>query len=964
MRSRNVGSRLARIIIAGLFTLALPASRAAAQTNTGSIRGFVRGTAGAPVAAAQIVARNAQLGTDRGALSNDAGFYSLPGLRPGTYELEVRRIGFTPATRRVVVGVGQVLSLDVQLVQTAQELAAVVVTAPAAAETQSSEVATNVTRTQIENLPTRDRNFLDLALLAPGIRPSVAGNISTSITGGALTPQNVNVFIDGASYKNDIIENGVVGQNSSQGNPFPQNAVQEYRVITQNYKAEYQKAASAIITAVTRTGGTSWDWSAFGYGIVPGFAASDGLGRPYSNYRRLQAGGTVGGPLIPRRLGFFASYEGNFKNQPSTITPGTPPDGVTIPVNLDQYAGTFQQTFRENLGFAKLTWTPDDRNTVDVSGNVRIENDFRGFGNFGSAPFVSRQVAEGINNNVYTGLASWKRVMGNLFNEAQFTAQQYTWNPQPENPDLIGLEYQNIIRLGGKDTRQQFTQRRFSLRDDITWSAAQLGGNHVFKAGASLDYLQYVVKKQQFYNPLFTYTNDNGFAFPVRANYGFGNPDLSTNNTQIGLYVQDDWNVTPRFVLNLGVRWDVETNMFNNGYVTPASLADSLRGALRDTLYSFVNLDDYITNGRSDRPPFWGAIQPRLGFSYDLTGNQRTVLFGGAGIYYDRDIYNYFLDEKFRRQYSVLQFTFNDSGPTTACPQCIQWQDQYLSRAGLESIIASGQGPRPEVFLVKNDTRPPKSYQFSAGVRQALGATYAISLAYTGIRGYNGMAFVKGADWGALGPNYSNLLVSQDAVQSRSNQLQAKLDKTMRPGGWWGGGVAVTVGKAEQKGDYFFSLDPRYQQVKDYRWRRADFDQRYSVVANGVFRLPFEIMASTIISLGSGTAQQQTDCRIQDPTGQCAINYISPPKKNFIVPDAFATRDVSLRLQKNLPLAGGQEVGIFADLFNAFNFDNLGCYNYFIPNSGIGDNRDYGRPGCASEGRRLQIGVTYGRGAR
>ena len=121
-------------------------------------------------------------------------------------------------------------------------------------DTRTSEVTTNVTEEQVRYLPQNTRNFLNFAALAPGVR--VADNeIRKEITAGALPSQNINVFIDGVSYKNDVIEGGVIGQDASRGNPFPQNAVQEFQVITQNYKAEYEKAASAIITAITKSGG-------------------------------------------------------------------------------------------------------------------------------------------------------------------------------------------------------------------------------------------------------------------------------------------------------------------------------------------------------------------------------------------------------------------------------------------------------------------------------------------------------------------------------------------------------------------------------------------------------------------------------------------------------------------------------------------------------------------------------------
>src|SRR5579862_4909173 len=131
-------------------------------------------------------------------------------------------------------------------------------------EMKSPEAATNVTTQQIENLPQDDRNFLNFAALAPGVRISNDPQNKT-IAADAQPAEQTNVYIDGISQKNDVLLGGLVGQDTSRGNPFPQNAVQEFRVVTQNYSAQYDKAASAIITAVTKSGGNDLRGQLFDY---------------------------------------------------------------------------------------------------------------------------------------------------------------------------------------------------------------------------------------------------------------------------------------------------------------------------------------------------------------------------------------------------------------------------------------------------------------------------------------------------------------------------------------------------------------------------------------------------------------------------------------------------------------------------------------------------------------------------
>src|SRR3989449_10275707 len=234
-----------------------------AQTPAGTVRGYLKDQNGTALADAEVSARNVQNGVTRSATSRADGSYILPGLPPGNYDLSVRHIGFAPQRRQVIVQIGATLLADFTLQAGAVELQVVTVEAAPAIELRTSEVATNVTPQQIQQLPSPSRNFLDLAGLAPGVGVTEdrVNGTSRTFAGGGGSANQVNVFVDGSSLKNDLTAGGVAGQDASRGNPFPRSAIQEYRVISQNFKAEYQKSSSAIITATTRTGGNTWTGS-------------------------------------------------------------------------------------------------------------------------------------------------------------------------------------------------------------------------------------------------------------------------------------------------------------------------------------------------------------------------------------------------------------------------------------------------------------------------------------------------------------------------------------------------------------------------------------------------------------------------------------------------------------------------------------------------------------------------------
>ena len=263
MRRQEIVRRLGLLLFAGILAV-FGGHGLAAQTTTGTIRGSVKDENGAPLGGTEVQAKSVLTGVTRTATTLANGSYVMPGLSPGTYVLVVRHIGHSPQQRQVEVLIGAILLADFGLKAGAVELQAITVTTPAV-ETRTSEVAVNVTPQQLQSIPTPSRNFLDLAALAPGVtvsedRVNALGFRTFSAGGGS--PNQVNVFVDGTSLKNDLTAGGVSGQDASRGNPFPRNAIQEYRVITQNFKAEYQKASTAIISATTRSGGNVWSGNA------------------------------------------------------------------------------------------------------------------------------------------------------------------------------------------------------------------------------------------------------------------------------------------------------------------------------------------------------------------------------------------------------------------------------------------------------------------------------------------------------------------------------------------------------------------------------------------------------------------------------------------------------------------------------------------------------------------------------
>ena len=303
---------LLSVALASCLALAAPA--VLAQSTSATLRGVVTADA-APAAAAVITATNLANGYTSRATASADGTYLLAGLQPGTYRIDVAAGGKT-SSRNVTLAVGQTASLNLSAGGAAPTatLGAVVVQGAALQETKTSEIATYISTRQIDALPQNNRNFLAFADTIPGVVFSNDSNTGSKLTSGAQNSNGINVFIDGVGQKNYVVKGGVTGQDSSIGNPFPQSAIAEYKVITSNYKAEYDQVSSAVVSAVTKSGGNEFHGSAFydftNQGLrLPTLREKDNGKKVDSE--DVQYGFAVGGPIIKDQAHFFFSYEHN-----------------------------------------------------------------------------------------------------------------------------------------------------------------------------------------------------------------------------------------------------------------------------------------------------------------------------------------------------------------------------------------------------------------------------------------------------------------------------------------------------------------------------------------------------------------------------------------------------------------------------------------------------------------------------
>ncbi len=955
-------------LLAGAAFLAA-APQVHAQVTTGTIRGVVAGEEGG-VGGVTVTARNAATGYTSRQTSQANGRYVLSGLPPGSYEVRAETADGREAVQTLRVQVGQSLNLNLDLAApgaapaTATEV--ITVRGRPMGEFYTSEVATNVSMEQIETLPQGARNFLTFAQLAPGVRLSrdefrqqFSGGANNA-SGDSLAAGQVNVFIDGVSLKSNVQQGGIVGQDSSRGNPFGQISVREFRVITQNFKAEYEQAGSSIITAVTRSGTNDFEGEAFALYSNRNLVARDaftGDDEPKPDFSRLQYGAALGGPIIEDRLFFFASYEANDQTRASRVEAGGSDElQAQLPFDVSQYEGNFDSPFMEHLYFGKLTFQATDNQLIEASVSIRDEDDVRGFGGQ-----TSLESGERIANT--TTIANIKHQFqgDGWLNELSFDYLDSTFSPLPDNPDLIGQEYLGVIRIGGGATLQEVTQRGYTLRNNVTLNDIEWNGSHVIKFGARLSFQEAEVLFSQFGNPLFTYIDDPArdldFSFPGEARYGLGDPNLAADNIQFGLFIQDDWTIG-NLTVNAGLRWDVESNANNKDFVTPDGAVEALRfleDALAGSDGGRFRADDYISTG-DNREPFMGAFGPRLGLSYDLFGTGETVLFAGGGRFYDRTLFRNAAEETVLRDFALRTFNFSQDGaPRPDGTPTIAWDPSYLSREGLDGLITDNIAPSAELRVIRNDQRPPSSDQYSIGIRQRLGDWNA-SLAYSHIFSRNDIGYYpanRSADFNPDGfldviavPNYSTIVASTDERATRFDAIYLTLDKPYTEADGWGVNIAYTFAEARQRG-FDFNFD--FPNVGEQPYVPNAADETHRLVVSGIVDLPWGFKGSTLATFASGQPFRVTDAS----EGFGRFVRIG----HFGDPEPFTQVDV--RLQRDFEVREGHRASVFVEALNVFNNENFGGYDGFIPPTPE-ENPNFGTPNSLSgPPRTVQFGVRY-----
>lgn len=948
--------------------LAMAAPHALAQSTSATLRGAVASDA-------TVTVINVDTGLTRSAKATN-GSYNIGGLPPGAYRIEVTAGGQT-SSRAVTLAVGQTATLNLEgsaaqaPAGDATTLDTVRVTAPMLVETKTSEVATYVSNKQIELLPQNSRNFLAFADTVPGMLfTTPPSGQESQLRSGAQGASNINVYIDGVGQKNYVTPGGITGQDDSEGNPFPQLAIGEYKVITSNYKAEYDQISSAAVTAVTKSGTNEFSGSFFWD------RTSEKWQSPTPQEKRLgaeaierveQYGLSVGGPLIRDKLHFFVTYEAKDILRPALMLLPTDAAGANLPSQiLAPYDNLYSRPFNQDTYFGKLSWQASDNHLVEFSARRRDEVGVSGIGGV-NLPEAGTGLVNDETRYDLRSVYSAERWM----NDAHITFEESSYNPSPlvnapssrytivnpRNPSQLDLV---VLNAGGGPNFQDKGQKGWSLQNDFTFYGWE---GHTLKAGIKYKRVDLTAFQQFPPYPRYWYDVNESLTQPYRIEFTTArlgrDPFVESANKQFGIYFQDDWAVTDKLTLNLGVRWDYEEIPSYTDYRLDPRIATALRGwtNIRDADY---DIEDYISDG-SNRKDFKGAIQPRLGFSYDLTGDQRHVIFGGAGRAYDRNLFDYMAREYYGGAFTTYSIRFpTPLHPCAASASCIPFNSALLTQAGLDAYSAANPTAGGEVNLLNNDLKTPYSDQFSLGMRNIVslwGLDWNTSVTLSHIRSRDGIyshlgnrrpngTFHEfealgqtwgGAPFGFAIPGYGSLILGDNGFEYNLNSLLLSIDKPYTAESPWGFNVAYTYSDAEENRpnastgetylfDYAFANDQMYTSTGVPKHR---------LVLSGIYSPGWDVVFSGKLVLATPIPKSGTNC----------LNSLPAPAANYLcfydpyTPNGtIGFKQFDFAAEKRWHTGTDLSFKVRVDLINAFNWRNWNQYDgaYGTGNGGRG----------------------------
>jgi hypothetical protein len=728
-----------------------PGKLFAQATASGNVQGTVTDSSGAIVPGAQVALTSTSTGAKRSVVTNTSGTYRFDLLPAGRYTVTISSTGFSTVVQNIELLVGGTATANASMVPGSASQTVEVTGVTSLVDLQKTSVSTEITPSEVENLPMVGRDVANLAYLAPGVKaadsydPTKSRYAILSVNGAG--GRNVNVTVNGVDNKDNTVGGPVM--------QLPLEAVEEFQISTQRFSAENGRSEGAAINMITKRGTNGFHGSAFGFfrdtALDTDEKDPDGTGgqtNVHPDYSRQQFGGSIGGPIKRDKLFTFFALEREREHQGLAETGTSYNELVLAQQNglAAEPAKSIPRPFFETRYNGRMDWAINSKNNAYVSYTSQANNSLNdqsdGTGDLSNGNFTV--------NHLQLASFTLNSVLSNT-TVNQFTAGFQYWNNLISSNISAPLVIFPSASFGtNTNVPQQSFQRKWQFRDDFSKAI----GKHTFKAG--VDFIDNPVEGGFFEfsstleidfaaDPsciLATANDDTNkcgpsyypdqFATPgavtamAQAN---GDPYFLVATKQLGFYAQDDWKLTPRLMLNLGLRWDKDFNMIGGSDVKNSR-----------TYLELVALNSPVSNpyvssiAHDDNKDF----SPRVGFAYDLTGKGNHVLRGGFGLYYGNIFQNIPLFMEQMANATVFQTVLSLSSPTDTVPGTGKTLGEWQYGVDAMPTIpppSTELAPLSVGRLMDPKYRNPVTEEFNAGYTWAVNQNTAVEAEYTHVLG-------------------------------------------------------------------------------------------------------------------------------------------------------------------------------------------------------------------------------------
>jgi len=781
-----------------IFVLVSTSFVARAQEPVGVLEGQIQDPSGAIIADAEVAARNAQTGFITKQRSSSDGAYYFSHLAVGDYELRVTAPGFAPFTASAIrLDIGRTVRIPVKL-EVAGGTNVVEVIADGATIDVGPTLGNVVSAREAVDLPLNGRNFTQLGLLQPGVAPmtqglSEAGGALRSGQAYAVNgerPESNMYLLDGVTNVNNVDGGFVIGT--------PVDAIGEFRILTSNAPAEYGGTSGSITSVVTKSGSNNFHGNIYEFLRNDAFDARNFFAATTEPLHRNQFGATLGGPIRRDKDFFFAYYEGlrdssgitttsivptplqrsgDFSEQAPLINyfTGQPVPGNKIPAFMQDpvavkalslwplgnlspslYSSTQIGTESSDQGGFRLDHIFSTKDQVTARFAMLDGNSVSPFSTAGSnvpgfpvADSLTTYSATVAETHVFSPRVT-QTVRAAFFRNEFLFDQRLNLTP----PSELGFEYQPTLGVsagppflivnGYASVGDPITGPRNTYQNNyaVSYSLSATIGRHSLKFGGDYSRNQINLLYGIATNGFFVFApfpfSDSFASFLTGQSVVFfqggGQFDRGLRNNLSDGYVQDEWRVTPRLTLSMGLRYEV-----NTPYTDIRNRLNAWQPGQQSTVYPTAPKgllfpgDAGVPDGIA--PVYYKGVMPRIGLSWDPTGTGRTVVRAGYGIYYD-------------------PFTNGVGGPLQAPVSALPWtQANQIPGPGFDIANPYGSSPPPfgtDVFVkpatvltVEQGMRPPYAQDWNFSIQQVLGRNYLLDVRYVGNKGTRLPRFIE-----------------------------------------------------------------------------------------------------------------------------------------------------------------------------------------------------------------------------